>query len=52
MSFPEKKVLRRPELDAFIITAISPELVNQEFTQEVQVQFGFLVSFSTMLSFF
>jgi hypothetical protein len=39
MSFPEKKVLRKPELDAFITTAIMPELMNAEINQELQVSF-------------
>lgn len=37
MSFPEKRVLRRPELDAFITTAILPELMNAEYNQELQL---------------
>lgn len=37
MSFPEKKVLRRAELDAFITTAIMPELMNADLNQELQV---------------
>jgi len=37
MSFPEKKVLRKPELDAFITTAIMPELMNAEINQELQL---------------
>lgn len=37
MSFPEKKVLRKPELDAFITTAIMPELMNADLSQELQV---------------
>ncbi|KAG8242101.1 constitutive coactivator of PPAR-gamma-like protein 1 isoform X1 [Homalodisca vitripennis] len=38
MSFPEKKVLRKPELDAFITTAIMPELMNAELNQDLQLQ--------------
>lgn len=37
MSFPDKKVLRRAELDAFITTAIMPELMNADLNQELQV---------------
>uniref|UniRef100_A0A1B6BZX8 Constitutive coactivator of PPAR-gamma-like protein 1 homolog n=1 Tax=Clastoptera arizonana TaxID=38151 RepID=A0A1B6BZX8_9HEMI len=37
MIFPDKKVLRKPELDAFITTAIMPELMNTEHNQELQL---------------
>ncbi|XP_075235420.1 constitutive coactivator of PPAR-gamma-like protein 1 homolog [Lycorma delicatula] len=37
MSFPDKKVLRRSELDAFIMTALSPELMNAEYNQDLQL---------------
>ncbi|KAL1116811.1 hypothetical protein AAG570_005281 [Ranatra chinensis] len=38
MSFPEKRVLRRHELDALIATAMDPHLPNSEFNQELQVE--------------
>ena len=31
-------ILRRQELDAFIVTAFSPDLMNAEFTQDLQLQ--------------
>ncbi|XP_063230763.1 constitutive coactivator of PPAR-gamma-like protein 1 homolog isoform X2 [Bacillus rossius redtenbacheri] len=33
-----KPVLRKPELDAFIVQAFSPELMNAQYLQELQVQ--------------
>ena len=38
MSFSDKiKVLRRWELDAFIAQAFSPELMNAQYLQDLQV---------------
>ncbi|XP_046396585.1 constitutive coactivator of PPAR-gamma-like protein 1 homolog [Ischnura elegans] len=37
MSFPEKRVLRKPELDVFIAQAFSPELMNAHYLQELQL---------------
>jgi len=37
MSFTDKKILRKPELDAFIAQAFSPELMNAHYLQELQV---------------
>lgn len=34
---PDKKILTRPELDAFLATAFSPQLINVEYTQELVV---------------
>lgn len=31
-------ILRKPELDAFIVTAFSPDLMNAEFTQDLKIQ--------------
>lgn len=31
-------ILRKPELDSFIVTAFSPDLMNAEFTQDLQLQ--------------
>lgn len=39
MSFTDKKILRKPELDAFIAQAFSPELMNAHYLQELQVHF-------------
>lgn len=39
MSFSEKiKILRRQELDAFIAQAFSPELMNAQYLQDLQVK--------------
>ncbi|KAG8233956.1 hypothetical protein J437_LFUL014165 [Ladona fulva] len=37
MSFPDKRVLRKPELDVFIVQAFSPELMNANYLQELQL---------------
>lgn len=37
MTFTEKRILRRPELDAFIVTAVSPEVMNSEHLQDLQL---------------
>ncbi|PSN37579.1 hypothetical protein C0J52_15967 [Blattella germanica] len=37
MSFTDKKILRKPELDAFIAQAFSPELMNSHYLQELQL---------------
>jgi len=38
MSFSDKiKILRRQELDAFIAQAFSPELMNAQYLQDLQV---------------
>lgn len=37
MSFPETKILRKQELDAFIVTALAPEFPNAQYTQELRV---------------
>jgi hypothetical protein len=37
MSFTDKKIFRKPELDAFIAQAFSPELMNAHYLQELQV---------------
>ncbi|XP_069703261.1 constitutive coactivator of PPAR-gamma-like protein 1 homolog isoform X1 [Periplaneta americana] len=37
MSFTDKKILRKPELDAFIAQAFSPELMNAHYLQELQL---------------
>ncbi|KAK7793934.1 hypothetical protein R5R35_007700 [Gryllus longicercus] len=37
ISFPDKKILRKPELDAFIAQAFSPELMNAHYLQELQL---------------
>lgn len=37
MSFPERKVLRKHELDAIIVTALDPHLGNSEYNQDLQV---------------
>uniref|UniRef100_A0A8D8PM29 Constitutive coactivator of PPAR-gamma-like protein 2 n=1 Tax=Cacopsylla melanoneura TaxID=428564 RepID=A0A8D8PM29_9HEMI len=37
MTFTEKRILRRPELDAFIVTAVSPEVMNSEHIQDLQL---------------
>lgn len=42
MSFSDKiKILRRQELDAFIAQAFSPELMNAQYLQELQVKLKF-----------
>ncbi|XP_073973684.1 constitutive coactivator of PPAR-gamma-like protein 1 homolog isoform X2 [Rhodnius prolixus] len=38
MSFPERKVLRKHELDAIIVTALDPHLGNSEYNQDLQVE--------------
>lgn len=39
MSFSDKiKILRRQELDAFIAQAFSPELMNAQYLQDLQVK--------------
>ncbi|KAK9501042.1 hypothetical protein O3M35_002165 [Rhynocoris fuscipes] len=38
MSFPERKVLRKHELDAIIVTALDPNLGNSEYNQDLQVE--------------
>ena len=43
MSFTDKKILRKPELDAFIAQAFSPELMNAHYLQELQVNKIFLM---------
>lgn len=37
MTFTEVPILQKYELDAFIITAVAPELSKNENTQELQV---------------
>lgn len=37
MTFTEKRILRRQELDAFIVTAVSPEVMNSEHMQDLQL---------------
>lgn len=37
MSFPDKPVLRKHELDAIIATAMDPQLTNSECNQELAV---------------
>ena len=38
MTFSDKvKILRRQELDAFIVQAFSPELMNAQYLQDLQV---------------
>ncbi len=39
MSFPDKKILRKQELDAFIVSALCPEFTDNSFIQELQVSF-------------
>lgn len=40
MSFSDRiKILRRQELDAFIVTAFAPELMNAQYLQDLQVRF-------------
>lgn len=42
MSFSDKiKILRRQELDAFIAQAFSPELMNAQYLQDLQVKSSF-----------
>lgn len=38
MSFPDKGVLRKHELDAIIATAMDPQLSNSEYNQELSVE--------------
>jgi hypothetical protein len=51
MSFTDKKILRKPELDAFIAQAFSPELMNAHYLQELQVYFLqiFCLSYFTLV---
>lgn len=44
---PDKKILTRPELDAFLATAFSPQLINVEYTQELVVS-----TFNSLVFFF
>lgn len=37
MSDPQKPVLRKQELDAFLAQAVSPYLMNAQYTQNMQV---------------
>lgn len=38
MSISDKmRILRRPELDAFIVQAFSPDLMNPQYLQDLQV---------------
>lgn len=39
MSFPDKGVLRKHELDAIIATAMDPQLSNSEYNQELSVSY-------------
>lgn len=40
MTFSDKiKILRRQELDAFIVQAFSPELMNAPYLQDLQVYY-------------
>lgn len=34
---PDRNILTRPELDAFLATAFSPHIINIEYTQELVV---------------
>lgn len=44
MSFSDKiKILRRQELDAFIAQAFSPELMNAQYLQDLQVKTHIIV---------
>lgn len=59
MTFTEKRILRRPELDAFIVTAVSPEvniplLRNQYLVHlfEESKIFRQVVSFLTLFCLF
>lgn len=54
MSFSEKiKVLRRWELDAFIAQAFSPELMNAQYLQDLQVnQIIFIKPLISLLYYF
>lgn len=46
MSFSDKiKILRRQELDAFIAQAFSPELMNAQYLQDLQVKCFYSISF-------
>lgn len=38
MSFPDKPVLRKHELDAIIATAMDPQLSNSEYNQELSIE--------------
>lgn len=42
---PERKILSRLELDAFLATAFSPDINNVDFTQELVVCVLFFVMF-------
>lgn len=37
MSFPDRRILRKHELDALIAQAFSPELMNATYLQDLQV---------------
>lgn len=37
MSYPDKCILRKQELDAFIAQAFAPELMNSQYLQELTV---------------
>lgn len=41
ISFTEVPILQKYELDAFIITAVAPELSKNENTQELQVSINY-----------
>jgi len=43
MTFTEVPILHKYELDAFIITAVAPELSKTENTQELQVSIIFII---------
>lgn len=44
MSYPEKCILRKQELDAFIAQAFSPELMNSQYLQELTVSIKSTIS--------
>lgn len=46
---PDKKILTRPELDAFLSTAFSPQLINVEYTQELVVSICLFVFFLILI---
>lgn len=46
MSNPEIPILQKYELDAFIITAVAPELSKNENTQELQVSIKILLNYT------
>lgn len=50
---PDRNILTRPELDAFLATAFSPHIINIEYTQELVVSFVlflFIVELAKCLS--